>query len=623
MEMKKIFGYIMVLLGMQVHTSCESFLDRQEDEALTFDKVWETRTDTRRYWLTTMSFLPRDANDFSYSPWSGAADEVTVNQRDREFHTMTSGAWNPSNVPYEKMSHYYRGIRECNLFLGNVDRCTDPLLTETEKETWKVQTRFARAYYYFMMMRSYGPVFILHDELLDFTLSAAELARPRDTWDDCVDYVVGELNDLIESPYMKLTWESASEKGLATKGACQALISRLTLYSARDLFNGNKMYASVINPDGTHLFPQEYDANKWKIAAEAAYQIIDGGQYSLYHSENNNPYDNYYGITQETWNSELIWTTGADGRFYMGAFTCPTSVAGNSSWGFTGVTLQQVDAYPMKESGRFPVVDYNDNGTPVIDELSGYHEDEFAYTDWTYPAFGGAAEYDLRTVKMCVDRDPRFYVTVFFSGSKWHHGSGMTLTSFAQGANGNVSDAHPKSGFMVNRFYDHTANSAEGSWGGAVTFPAFRLGEIYLNFIEAVLECQIHGVAIPENYKTLAMDLWKELRARVDMKPIDEAYPNASVEELLDLCRKERRVELAFENHRFFDTRTWMIAEQTENGVFYGMNVNTMSKGDVTPDDFWQRTYSETRVFKKQHYLYPFTQNEISLNPQLVQNYGW
>lgn len=116
MEMKKIFGYIMLLLGMQVHTSCESFLDRQEDEALTFDKVWETRTDTRRYWLTTMSFLPRDANDFSYSPWSGAADEVTVNQRDREFHTMTSGAWNPSNVPYEKMSHYYRGIRECNLF---------------------------------------------------------------------------------------------------------------------------------------------------------------------------------------------------------------------------------------------------------------------------------------------------------------------------------------------------------------------------------------------------------------------------------------------------------------------------------------------------------------------------
>lgn len=119
------------------------------------------------------------------------------------------------------------------------------------------------------------------------------------------------------------------------------------------------------------------------------------------------------------------------------------------------------------------------------------------------------------------------------------------------------------------------------------------------------------------------MELWKELRARVDMKPIEEAYPGASVEELLDLCRKERRVELAFENHRFFDTRTWMIAEQTDNGEFYGMNVNTLSQGDVTPDDFWQRTYYETRYFKKQHYLYPFTQKEISLNTKLTQNYGW
>lgn len=114
------------------------------------------------------------------------------------------------------------------------------------------------------MMRIYGPVFILHDELLDFTKSAAELERPRNTWDECVNYVIGELNSLIESPYMKSNWTSSTEKGLATKGACQAIISRLTLYSARDLFNGNTMYASVKNPDGTNLFPQNYDAAKWK-----------------------------------------------------------------------------------------------------------------------------------------------------------------------------------------------------------------------------------------------------------------------------------------------------------------------------------------------------------------------
>ena len=185
--MKKITKYcssLFVCVLLLSQTSCDSFLDRQEDEALTLDKVWETRADSRKYWLTTMSFLPDDANDFQYTPWSGAADEVTVSMRNREYHIMTSGAWNPSNVPYERMSTYYRGIRECNIFLANIDRCTDPLLSNDEKEQWKVQTRFARCYYYFLMMIIYGPVFILHDELLDFTKSAAELERPRNTWDE-------------------------------------------------------------------------------------------------------------------------------------------------------------------------------------------------------------------------------------------------------------------------------------------------------------------------------------------------------------------------------------------------------------------------------------------------------
>ena len=212
---------------------------------------------------------------------------------------------------------------------------------------------------------------------------------------------------------MKSNWTSSTEKGLATKGACQAIISRLTLYSARDLFNGNTMYASVKNPDGTNLFPQNYDAAKWKTAADAAYKIIDGNLYQLYHSDDDDPYDNYYGITQEKWNSELIWTTGSKGRFIMSAHTCPTSVAGSSSWGFVGVTQQQVDAYPMAKTGRFPITGYESDGSPIVDQESGYPMDEMAYTDFVYPAWGGAASYKLNTVKMCTERDPRFYVTVF------------------------------------------------------------------------------------------------------------------------------------------------------------------------------------------------------------------
>ena len=200
------------------------------------------------------------------------------------------------------------------------------------------------------------------------------------------------------------------------------------------------------------------------------------------------------------------------------------------------------------------------------------------------------------------------------------------MISFAKGANGNKSHDYPKSGYLVNRFYDHRLNSASGNWGN-ITFPVFRLGEMYLNFIESVLECKKRGITLPGGYEQLAMDKWADLRDRAGLVPITEVYPNATTEELIELCRKERRVELAFERHRYYDTRTWMIAKETDGGPMYGMNAECpLGKDDaanVTPADFWKRTVFETRVFKDNHYLYPFSQRELDRNKMLTQNYGW
>ena len=200
-----------------------------------------------------------------------------------------------------------------------------------------------------------------------------------------------------------------------------------------------------------------------------------------------------------------------------------------------------------------------------------------------------------------------------------------TSISFAKGGNGNKAHDYPKSGYLCNRFYDHYQNSASDNWGN-ITFPVFRLGEIYLNFIESVLECKKREVTLPDNYYNEAMEKWADLRNRAGVPPITEVYPNASTEELIELCRKERRIELAFERHRYFDTRTWMIAEQTDAGNMYGMNTS-YPQGNLdptqTPDGFWERSVFETRVFNKNHYLYPFAQREIDRNKLLVQNYGW
>lgn len=618
------------MAGTALFTSCEDFLDRQEDEKLTFDKIWEDRGKTKQYWLNAMSFLPQYNGGFigDSDPYLGASDECTI-AYNREYRYINFGSWNASSIPYYKFGHYYNGIRECNIFLQNADRCSDPLLVKADLEKWKLQARFARAYYYFLLMRDYGPVFLLGDELLDFTASTEGLYRPRNTWDECVNYVVSELEACIADPAMlKQSELQTTEYGFATKGTCQAVISRLKLYSARPLFNGNSLYAKVKNPvtdafpelSGVNLFPQTFDANKWLEAAKAAHKVFEDGSYSLYRKGNGNPYEDYAGVALEKWNSELIYTDGAKNGFYWGMGTTPTS---QGAYGAIGPTQQLVDAYAMN-SGRYPITGYTSSGAPIVDALSGYSaENELVKSSWNYPASGWSkfGNFDITAPNMYKDREPRFYVTVYFSGNFWLHGGAYTTVSFGKGGNGNSSHDYPKSGYLCQRFVDNKLE--KGNWP-TITFPEFRLGEVYLNFIESVLECKKNNVTLPAGYEEEAMTKWADLRDRAGLDPITDAYPDASVEELIELCRKERRVELAFERHRYFDTRTWMIAEETDGGPMYGMNTEApVTSPTATPDEFWKRTVFETRVFNKNHYLHPFAQRELDRNKLLTQNYGW
>ena len=632
-DMKNLIKYFTMgcfAAGTLLCTSCEDFLDRQEDENLTFDEIWLSRNYVRQYWLNCMSFLPNFDGSFigDSDPYLGASDECTITY-DRAYRYINFGTWNASTVPYYKMDSYYQGIRECNIFMQNVYNCTDPDVTKAELDKWYWQARFARAYYYFLMMCDYGPVFLVGDELLDFTASTEELYRPRNTWEQCVDYVVSEMTECDKADAVQLQY-GETEYGLATKGTCRAVISRLLLYSARDLFNGNTLYRDLRNPEtpdfpeqsGQNLFPQTYEANKWLKAADAAKAVMDL-DYSLYRAGNDNPYEDYYGITNVTWNSELIWTNRYNNRYYWGINTVPAGVSG---YGGVGPTQQQVDAYAMK-TGIYPITGYESDGTPIADPASGYNvAAELELSTWNYPSSGWSliGNYDVTAPNMYKDREPRFYVTVFFGGNYWLAGSSSYgPISFASGGNGNQSHDYPKSGYLVNRFYDHTLNSTQGNWGN-ITFPVFRLGEIYLNFIESVLECKNRGVALPDDYYDEAMRVWADLRDRAGLAPITDVYPNASTAQLIDLCRKERRVELAFERHRYFDTRTWMIAPETDGGPMYGMNTNATAGGSTnTPEEFWQRTVFETRVFNNNHYLYPFSQRELDRNRLLVQNYGW
>lgn len=114
--------------GSVLLSSCDDFLDRQEDEEMTFEKIWQSRNTVKQYWLNAMSFLPQPRGTYcgDYDPYLGASDECTI-AYDRGYRSINFGSWNASNVPYYKMADYYKGIRECNIFMQNVYSCSDPL----------------------------------------------------------------------------------------------------------------------------------------------------------------------------------------------------------------------------------------------------------------------------------------------------------------------------------------------------------------------------------------------------------------------------------------------------------------------------------------------------------------
>lgn len=346
--------------------SCDDYLDKQEDEAMTFDKIWTKRATTLQYFYNVWGFMPTESNWVDENPWIGASDEATCTYN-RDYRYMNNGSWGPSTVPYNRYMHYYQAIREANIFMQNIDRCSAKDVNETEKKLWKVQARFARAYYNWLLMRMYGPIILVKDELVDFNQSMGALQRPRNTWEECVEYVCGELAECAKE--LPASPTTNDDYGMPTKGVCYAVIGRLKLYAARPLFNGNELYKNVKNPDGTNLFPVAYDKELWKEAADANYEVIKLGQYELY--DTGDPVESYRGVGLVEWNSEIIFARW-EGGYYNRVHVTPR-VVGGTSYGGIAPTQQLVDAYAMS-NGRYPITGYNADGTPVVDAASGYIE---------------------------------------------------------------------------------------------------------------------------------------------------------------------------------------------------------------------------------------------------------
>lgn len=600
--MKKIIS-LSLIAAMLLLGSCKKYLDTVPDNILTIEDVFKTRTNIIRYIGNIYQAMPNEysqrfAGTENSGMWTGAADEGKYNWDFVYANNMNKSAWaNTDGSVALFWNNYYRAIRNATDFIQRIDNAT-PEVSAAEKTILKGEARALRAFYYYQLLRIYGPVVILGEDLIPVAASSEEVNRPRSSFDECINFVV----DQLDKAYTELPATSAVA-GKFTKGVVKAYKVQALMLAASPLFNGNTDYAALKNEDGTQLISQTYDAAKWAKAAAAAKEFITEfapGTYDLYRVSDADPFKAAYlscrDVITQSWNKEWIFGR-SNSRYDLIRYDRTPLHAGYANQrgaGTNGVTQTQVDAYFMA------------NGKPITDPTSGY-----ATTGFT----NFKAPYDnttRSTFNQWVNREPRFYVGVTYNNSVWiypdQNTGNLIVTNMERTGNSGLaqstSDVTP-TGYIIRKGVANT-DDARG-------YLYLRLGQIYLDYAEALNESNPADADILKYLNFIRERAGvPQYGAGVNPLPVP-----ATQDEMRAAIRAERRVELAFENVRYFETRRWKVAEQTDAGAFYGMDRTQ------TGTAFYTKTLLETRVFRKRDYLFPIPALEVLRNPLIKQNTGW
>jgi hypothetical protein len=636
-----IFFTLSIIFGL---SACKSYLDIVPDNVATIDYAFRNRTVAEKYLFTCYSYRPT-VGGVNVDPAMNGCDETWLfygnnapwnnTQIQRGFQTSVAPFLNfwDGEVGGKKL---WNGIRDCNIFLENVKLVRD--LPDYEMKRWIAEVKFLKAYYHYYLFKCYGPIPIL-DVNLPISASVEEVQVYRETVDKVVKYIADLMKEAaIDLPEAGAVVEG-TEAGRADKLVALTMRAEVLLFAASPLYNGNTDYASMLDKSGAPLFSQTYDANKWKLAAEACKQAIDTcliqkkGLFDVvdpFTATAPDPFKIQTTFRQavcERWNKELIWGNTNNDCTYLSRQGQAKVVRLNaelSNQVFTewAPTIKMVEKF------------YSKNGVPIEEDVdwqkNTWYENRFKVRPTV--SSGDDIYYvqkDQKTAFLHYNREPRFYASlgfdkgVYFGNGYYTFPATVKYTDFlnkqvsgAATASGNFSIT----GYSVKKMHSFkNAQTASSTSVEYFPFPVLRLADLYLMYAEGLNE-----FAGPSAEIFTYLD---KVRIRAGLKGVKESWANYSSKPnkpdtkdgLRQIIHQERTVELAFEGKRFWDIRRWKKIDEL-NDQPRGWNI----AGETTEDFYNLVPIAQVPVkFTVKDYFWPIKESDLTVNKNLIQNYGW
>lgn len=606
--MKLKFHIIIVLLIISLSYSCKKYLNQVPADVATLPDAFKTAASTYNFLASCYNYIPAINQPIAGSPDAWGSDEVAIpwNRTTYLSERLVKGQMGASNTLYNYWGSggMYDAIRQCYTYLNNVNASP---LSSAEKTRTTGEATFLIAYYHFVLLRQYGPIALINN-VVNVSSTGSDFYPKRSPYDSCVNFIADLLDQAATN--LPATVSSQNELGRATSIMTKALKARLLLYAASPLFNGNsEYYSNFKNNDGGQLMNLTYDGTKWQRAADACLDAINAAQsasVSLYTQAPVSSSDpatqalfNYRYSVVDPWNKELIWGYSNGGEPYYGYQRSAMPNVDGSGTVYNGIspTLAIVETY------------YTKNGLPINVDPS------FNYT--------GRYQDSGSTLILHQNREPRFYASIAYNGGIYYCNASTPVMNFLAGQREGWTSGqnnYSPTGYLVQKMTHPNSIETQNTPNSPISYPwpIIRLSELYLSYAEALNEAQ--GTAM----QSTVLQYINPIRARAGIPTVQQSWAlvgktSFTQDDLRQIIRTERLIELAFEGHRLWDIRRWKLGDAYLNKYVQGMNIQ-----GTTKVSFYQVTNVEPRVFSTPaSYLFPISTNDLSINKNLVQNPGW